>query len=761
MSEHTSRDNLTRGENYLQQHPDFTLVGRDEELAKLSGILMRRHANNVLLVGAGGVGCSAICLGLQASKADPDAPFDIIGKRFFWLDVDGLFESGDYATINDSFQRALKTLRRSPDTVLIIDDSRDFIEASRNNGCTSFINAIMRGVRRGQFQAILESRDEDLDTVLRCHSDMRELFTMLDVQEPSEEILADIVTDAMRHMQRHHRVKINTEAIDTAISLTNKYRVRDLSLSRAQPERTLNLIDRAFTTYRQSAHSTPPILRQHEAELAQVEAALAGEDVAALQGLERADLESLKQVLVDKLIDARRIWQADQDQLRDLYKNQRDGEELIRRLEEDLEEQRLQEAARDAGMSEHADATMPEAEPAFQSFSAKLSASGFESEAVNAIKSRIDDAERAVARNREDFEALTKQINSNLCLTPTEIFAEFSSISKIPTDKLNQDEREKLIQLDKLLAARVFGQDHAVSKLAGAVRVARAGLKDPDKPQAAFLYAGPSGVGKTEMAKALTATLLDDERALLRFDMSEYMEKHAVAKLIGAPPGYEGYEAGGILTNSMRKNPHAIILFDEIEKAHDDVFNVLLQVLDDGRLTDNRGLTVSFSEAIIIMTTNIGQPHFLDPGLDFEQAVAATMEELDGRYRPEFLNRFNGRENIVCFNRLDLPVIERIARREIDKMNQRIAAQGSNLTIAMEDRAIADLCRDKYAPERGARGIPGYFASTIYPAVANTMLLTPEAEGVMTVAYDAGSGELNVSLPAADRAATAALESTA
>ena len=290
----------------------------------------------------------------------------------------------------------------------------------------------------------------------------------------------------------------------------------------------------------------------------------------------------------------------------------------------------------------------------------------------------------------------------------------------------------------------MFGQDHVVNKLADAVRVARVGLKDPQKPQASFMFLGPSGVGKTELAKTLAAALHDDERALLRFDMSEYMEKHAVAKLIGAPPGYEGYEAGGILTNAMRRNPYVVILFDEIEKAHQDVFNVFLQVLDDGRLTDNRGLTVSFSEAIIIMTTNIGQSHFLDRTLDFDDAAAETIKELDVHYRPEFLNRFNGRQNIVCFRSLGLPVIERIARREIDKLNERVRAQGRDLAIAISDESLAALCKDHYVPANGARGIPGYFATHIHPAVANAILETQSLRGTMEVIYDSDARRLSI-----------------
>lgn len=692
---------LIRGSDYLARVPEFKLVGRDEELKRVSRILMRDKANSVLLVGPGGVGCTALCMGLEESKSKPDTPFDILNKRLFWLDTDGLFSSGDANVMNENFQKMLRQLSRYPDTLLIIEDMRDFIEATRNNGCTNFINALMRSIERGKFQAILETRDDDLEIVLKCHSNINEFFTMLDLVEPSEEHLKEIVASAVKRLQNHHMIAIADEAIDTSIQLTSKYRVREMSLSRAQPERSLNLLDRAFTSYRQAAHANPPHI-----------------------GAER--------------------WAEMQEQLRKLHKNQTDGEEALRKLEDEIEEQRAKDLKQQEERLQSVAIENDRQDEDFEAFNMRTAKAGFESEAVNLLKAKIEEMQKAVQENKAEFVTLTEEINKDLELTSEHVLVEFSQLSGIPANKLNQDERAKLLGLDDSLKSRVFGQDHAVSKLADAVRVARVGLKDPNKPQASFMFLGPSGVGKTEMAKALTAALHDDERALLRFDMSEYMEKHAVAKLIGAPPGYEGYEAGGILTNAMRRNPYVIILFDEIEKAHPDVFNVFLQVLDDGRLTDNRGLTVSFSEAVIIMTTNIGQKNFLDPAMGYNDAVTETMTELDEVYRPEFLNRFNGRQNIVCFNALDLPVIEKIAAREIAKLNAQIKAQGRDLVIGIDDKSLAAICKDHYTPSNGARGIPGYFATTIHPIVAQTLLETDQASGAMDVVYDAKAKKLDV-----------------
>ncbi len=732
---------LIRGSDLLAQRGDFRLVGRKKELAKLASILMRRRSNSVLLVGSGGVGCSAICMGLQASKNDPDAPFDLLSKRLYWLDTDGLFASGDPAAMNDAFQKLLRTLARYRETVLIVEDTRDFVEAARSNGCTHFINALMSEVHGGRFQAIFETRVEDLEVVLKCHSDMRENYTMLDIDEPDAASLRDILDEVTRQLERHHRIRVSKAAIDTAIALTSKYRVQEMSLSRAQPERSVNLLDRALTTYRQRAHARPAALVALEDELGRADSALAA---ASKAGSADTDLAARKAALLDDVDRARTEWAAVQGQLRQFHDRQRTGEEALIALEEELQAQRAKEQA----VREKVDASAPAPTldmptPAMV-FSGLGAGGSFDSEVVSRLKKDIEAMQRGVADNRQQFDALTKQINADLELGANDVLSEFSSISGIATDKLNQDERSKLLKLHTVLGARVFGQDHAVNQLADAVRVARVGLKDPEKPQASFMFLGPSGTGKTELAKALAAALYDSERALLRFDMSEYMEKHGVAKLIGAPPGYEGYEAGGILTNSMRSNPNVIVLFDEIEKAHPDVFNVLLQVLDDGRLTDNRGLTVSFGEAIILMTTNIGQPNFLDESLSYDAAVAETMKELDTVYRPEFLNRFNGRQNIVCFNRLDLPVIERIARREIDKLNRQIAAAGRDIRIEMSDDSLAAMCRAVYSPALGARGLPGYIATHIKPAVANAILETPGAHGRMSVRFDADTGALSI-----------------
>ncbi|HEY3146946.1 MAG TPA: AAA family ATPase [Dongiaceae bacterium] len=710
---------LIRGDDYLAKLPNFKLVGREAELKKLSSILIRSKANSVLLVGPGGVGCTALCMGLQASKKDPDAPFDIVNKRIFWLDTDGLFSSGDSARINESFQKIMNRLYRTPESILIIEDMRDFIEAARNIGCLHFINALTLAIKSNKTQAVLETRDEDLDVVLKTHSDLRELFTLIDLQEPAGDALLKITENNADHLQQFHKIRIAHDAVMAAIELTTKYRTRDGGISRAQPERSMALLDRALSTYRLGAHRKPPGF--DAAETARTRAK-GPEEVAAADA-------TMQRMLAE--------WDAKQREIKTLYKRQRDGETALLELEEQIEKQlALEQETRQAATGTDAQATGRIAK-----FAKLATGAGFESDAVGELRGRAAQFQDEIGKNRAAFEKLTAELNDQLELTRDIVLKEFSDISGISVTKLNENEREKLRKLEGDLKKRIFGQDHVIQILANAVKTARVGRRNQDRPQAAFMFLGPSGVGKTEIAKALAESLLDDEKALTRFDMSEYMEKHAVSRLIGAPPGYEGFEAGGILTNEMRKNPLRVLLFDEIEKAHPDVFNVFLQILSDGRLTDNVGRTVSFSESIIIMTTNLGQPHFLNPDLTPEEAVRAALEDVSKTYRSEFLNRFAGRQNIVCFNKLDLASIEKIVRREFDSIDKTYSQDG--VKVVVSDQDLKEFCKAHYDPAIGARGLPGFIQANIEPIIVN-LILDSARRGALTLRYDSKGGKFEL-----------------
>jgi ATP-dependent Clp protease ATP-binding subunit ClpB len=676
-------EHLIPGKEYLAASPDFRLVGRDGDLNRLISILVRSHASSVILSGSRGVGCESLCRGVQASKLDPDAPFDVVSKRMFWLDTNGLFSSGDMADTNAKFQKIMRRLDRTTNSVMIVEDTRDFLEGARNSGCSHFVNSIISAVQHKTTQFILVAGDDDLEYVLKAHNDFRELFTIMTLEEPVGETLLAIVTDAAKLLTKHHGIRVSIDAIATAIELTNKYQTRDAGLSSAQPERSTTLIDRAFSSYKLQSHKAPP------------------------PGISTGE------------------WGGYQKSLLDCYQNQRDGEDAIVNLEEEIVD--LQNAK-----GEKAE----EVSTADDAFTRMTAAGGLETKEIADLRKRIATYQREVDRNKQEFSRITATLNEKLELGKDQIVREFSEISGIAASKLTQNDLEKLKSLEANLKKRIYGQDRVVSKLANAIKIARVGRRSTGEPQASFLFLGPSGVGKTEIAKALAAILLDDERALTRFDMSEYMEKHAVAKMIGAPPGYEGFEAGGMLTNLMRKNGNRILLFDEIEKAHPDIYNIFLQILTDGRLTDNVGRTVSFEDSSILMTTNIGQPHFLDPNLRFEEAEQLALADLSATYRSELLNRFAGRQNIICFNKLELDSIRKIVAREIAKMDAAYADRG--LRVVIDDQSLETFCGNLYDPTIGARGLPGYIRANIEPVIVNSLIERPDLVGTFRIRFAAG-----------------------
>lgn len=690
---------LVRGGDLLGQTPHFKLVGRDQELKELMNILMKMRKRNLLLTGRAGVGMSAIVLGLQASKAIHTTPADIVAKRFFWLNTDRLFESGQSTAIGELFEKVRNTLSRSKESVLVIEDTIDFFRAAQTNGCSHFINGLMGDIKAGRYQAIFECKDEHLGEILKSDGDIQETCTLYELKEPSAENTVLMVTEVAKELHSHHGIRIDEKAIRTAVTLTEKYKLVEL---RAQPDAAITLLDLALTTYRRVAHSEDPrvpalLVRKGK-----------GEDVDVL------------------ISEARAAWETMQKEIRTLYRDIREGEEEITRLEDEIEHHRqvtahrAQELEASKSGGEYRDTNQMTA------FSRVMGGGNLDTPEIAQLKGKIDKIQSLVDQSSLRYQDKLAALNADLQLDEGAVLSAFSSLSGIPADRLNEDEMQRLRDLDKVLAQRVVGQPEPTMEVAKAVKRSRLGLKMPNKPAGCFMFLGPSGVGKTELAKALAEAL---QVPLLRFDMSEYMEKHAVSKLIGAPPGYEGYEHGGILTNAARKNPYSVVLFDEIEKAHVDVFNVMLQLLDDARLTDSRGLTASFKDTIVIMTTNIGTPHFLDESLQFEQAKELALADLRVQYRPEFLGRFGG--NIYCFQRLGMEVLLAISKKDISRINGLISDRGITLTVA--DDQLEAMIRAKYSPREGARSILGYIDRNITSGIADVVLQGGGSGGNRTI----------------------------
>lgn len=694
---------LIRGREYLAQQPNFSLVGREYDLERISSILIRRSSNSLLLTGPNGVGISWLALGLQAAKTLPDTPFDLIVKKLFWLNTDALFASGDSNRINAEFQSMLKKLTQTPESVLIISDTANFLEASHNTGNSHFINALNNADKLDSFQVILEVRDEKLSSVLKASTNMADLYTLYDVKEPSGKNLKSIVTNVAEKLATHHKIQVDLSAVDEAINLTSKYR-DSLGLGGAQPQRAISLLDRALASYRQATHKQHPKIAELTALIART-----------TNEIERSELQH-------QLNQWQHDWQELKAEISKTYQYQRDAETLRFQLLDEIE--KIQKEEKD---------NIPPESSGIKTF-AQLAAGGFDSPAVTKIKEKIRHIDTEIKQNNDRHHELVMLANKDLLLQRDQVIKEFSEISGIPANKLDENEIENLINLESNLLSRIFGQDDAVRHIANSVKVSKIDTLDESGPAISYLFLGPSGVGKTEMAKALAQYVYGDEKSLVRFDMSEYMEKHAVAKLIGAPPGYEGFEAGGILTNSVRQRPVGVYLFDEIEKAHPDVFNIFLQILSDGRLTDNVGRTVDFSDIVIIMTSNIGQQYYLNTELSDENARELATTELNNTYRSELLNRFNGRENILHFKRLPLDVIEQIIRREIVKLNQSYQSRG--LAISMQDSCISAFCYDHYDLIRGARGLPGYIKTNIRPIIVNHILHNPSDMGTFNAVYN-------------------------
>ena len=672
------------------------VIGRDEEIRRTVQILARRTKNNPVLIGEPGVGKTAIAEGLALRIANGDVPDSLKDRRLLALDIGALIAGAKY---RGEFEERLKGVldevkSAEGEIILFIDEMHTLVGAGKGDGAMDASNLLKPALARGELHCIGATTLDEYRKYVEKDPALQRRFQPVFVGEPTVEDSISILRGLKEKYELHHGVRITDGAIVAAATLSNRY-ISDRFL----PDKAIDLMDEAASRIRMEVESKPEEIENLDRRIIQMkieEAALTKETdaaskdrLAALQA-ELANLEQQSAELTQK-------WQAEKDKI---HAEAKIKEEL------DAARSALEQAQRAGDLGRAGELSYG---------------------TIPALEKRLEEAEAAAgnAMLREE-------------VTADDIAAVVSRWTGIPVDRMMEGEREKLLGMEETLGKRVIGQDEAVHAVSTAVRRARAGLQDPNRPLGSFLFLGPTGVGKTELTKALARFLFDDDNAMVRIDMSEFMEKHAVSRLIGAPPGYVGYEEGGVLTEAVRRRPYQVVLFDEVEKAHGDVFNILLQVLDDGRLTDGQGRTVDFTNTLIILTSNLGSQAIaaLPDDAPVEQAEPAVMEVVRAHFRPEFLNRL---DEIVLFHRLAQQHMGGIVDIQVARVQKLL--DDRKVTLDLTDAARAWLGRVGYDPVYGARPLKRAVQKYLQDPLAD-LILKGEVKDGSTVKVDEGDGGL-------------------
>ncbi|MGW9175755.1 ATP-dependent chaperone ClpB [Streptomyces decoyicus] len=682
------------------------VIGRDAEIRRVTQILSRKTKNNPVLIGDPGVGKTAIVEGLAQRIVRGDVPEGLREKTIFSLDMSSLVAGAKYrGEFEERLQAVLSEVKAAEGRILLfVDELHTVVGAGGGaEGAMDAGNMLKPMLARGELHMIGATTLEEYRKHIESDAALERRFQQVLVDEPSVEDTVSILRGLRERLEVFHGVKIQDTALVAAATLSHRY-ISDRFL----PDKAIDLVDEACARLRTEIDSMPAELDEITRRVTRLEiedAALAKETDAA----SRKRLEELRRELSDLRAEADAMnaqWEAERQAIR-----------RVQELRQELEQvrQEAEEAERNYDLNRAAELRYG---------------------TLTELERRLAAEEEALAAKQGDTRLLREVV------TEDEIAEIVAAWTGIPVTRLQEGEREKLLRLDEILTERVIGQDEAVKLVTDAIIRARSGIRDPRRPIGSFIFLGPTGVGKTELAKALAAALFDTEESIVRLDMSEYQERHTVSRLVGAPPGYVGYEEGGQLTEAVRRKPYSVVLFDEVEKAHADVFNTLLQVLDDGRITDAQGRTVDFRNTVVIMTSNIGSAHLLDAvtpeGEIKPEARALVMGELQSHFRPEFLNRV---DDVVLFKPLGMDQIKRIVELQFNDLRRRLAER--QITVELTEQARELIAQQGFDPVYGARPLRRYISHEVETLVGRALIRGDVQDG-SAIRVDAQNGELVV-----------------